>query len=288
VAALREKDSRVRLEEAPPLPGGWNGKQHACARLAEAARHDVVLFIDADVRLSPDAARDVVSYLERTGADLVSGFPRQETGSFLEHLLVPMMHVVLLCFLPLWGMRRFRHPAFSAGCGQFMCVRRESYRRAGGHAAIRQSRHDGVKLPALFRKAGLRTDLVDVTRLASCRMYHDARETWSGLAKNATEGMGHPAAIGPFTVLLLGGQVLPFVLTVCLVAWPGAPASYLAASVAAVAMVWGMRCVCAVRFAHPWTGIVLHPVGVSLLVAVQWYALGLKAVGRGVAWKGRN
>src|SRR5580658_2192626 len=25
-----EKDRRVRVEPAPPLPAGWNGKQHAC------------------------------------------------------------------------------------------------------------------------------------------------------------------------------------------------------------------------------------------------------------------
>ena len=32
------KDARVRLRSSPPLPGGWNGKQHACYALAKEAR----------------------------------------------------------------------------------------------------------------------------------------------------------------------------------------------------------------------------------------------------------
>ena len=43
-------DGRVRLEQAPGLPTGWNGKQHACWALAHAAQHDVLCFVDADVQ----------------------------------------------------------------------------------------------------------------------------------------------------------------------------------------------------------------------------------------------
>ena len=41
-------------------------------------------------------------------------------------------------------------------------------------------------------------------------MYRGASEVWRGLAKNATEGIATPGMIVPATVLLLGGQVLPF------------------------------------------------------------------------------
>jgi hypothetical protein len=42
-------------------------------------------------------------------------------------------------------------------------------------------------------------------------MYRSAGEVWSGLAKNATEGLATPGRIVPVTVLLLLGQVVPFV-----------------------------------------------------------------------------
>src|SRR5205823_4657325 len=39
VRAIAAKDSRLRLETAPPLPEGWCGKQAACFALAKLARH---------------------------------------------------------------------------------------------------------------------------------------------------------------------------------------------------------------------------------------------------------
>ena len=52
-------------------------------------------------------------------AALVSGFPRQVTGSFLEWMLLPLIHFVLLGFLPMAKMRKSTGPGFAAGCGQF-------------------------------------------------------------------------------------------------------------------------------------------------------------------------
>ena len=49
-------------------------------RLARAARHDVLLFLDADTRLEPDGVRRMVDRLERRRLGLLSGVPRQITG----------------------------------------------------------------------------------------------------------------------------------------------------------------------------------------------------------------
>ena len=109
-------------------------------------------------------------------------------------------------------MRRSRHPAYAAGCGQLFLARRSAYEAAGGHAAIQASLHDGITLPRAFRAAGFRTDLCDLTEIATCRMYQTAGDVWRGLAKNATEGWHRPRMILPATAILLGGQVLPLVL----------------------------------------------------------------------------
>src|SRR5207244_4018469 len=131
----------------------------------------------------------------RSGADLGSGFPRQETGTLLEKLVLPLIHFLLLGYLPLIGMRWCRHPAFGAGCGQLFVTRRDAYEAVGGHVAVRASLHDGLTLPRAYRRRGLKTDLCDATELADCRMYRSGRELWYGLAKNAREGLAHPKAI---------------------------------------------------------------------------------------------
>ncbi len=98
-----------------------------------------------------------------------------------------------------------------------MMVRSQDYFACGGHSAIKLTMHDGLRLPRLFREAGFRTDLADLTSLATCRMYTSAAQVWSGLAKNATEGLGAPSRIVPISLLLFLGQVVPFLLLIWLV-----------------------------------------------------------------------
>ena len=286
VEALRAADARVRLERSPGLPAEWCGKQHACQLLSQLARYPVFLFLDADVRLQPDAVARVLLRLERGDAQLVSGFPQQVTGTFLERLLIPLIHFLLLGFLPVVAMRRSLHPAFGAGCGQLFACRREHYAAAGGHAAIRKSLHDGITLPRAFRRAGLATDIFDATDLASCRMYRTTKEVWHGLAKNATEGLAHPKAILPWTFLLGLGQVLPSVLLIVTVTTGGALWGGRLTGLA-VALGYLPRLLAVVRFRQSLLGALLHPLGVAALLAIQWYALGRRILRLPPSWKGR-
>lgn len=289
VEALADRDPRVSVHTAPSLPSGWCGKQHACHVLAGLARHPLLAFIDADVRVEPSGLARMVDTLERRGVDLLSGFPRQITSSLAEKMLLPLMHFLALGFLPIPWMRRSRHPAFGAGCGQLFVSRRDAYFRAGGHAAIRASLHDGVTLPRAYRRAGLRTDLVDATDVARCRMYRGAAEVWTGLAKNATEGLAHPAAIVPWTTILLGGQVLPLVLLGAALSGivDASPRALLLATAASL-LAWLPRTLAAGAFRQSRLGALLHPIGVLLLLAIQWQALWRSLRGRPSTWKGRD
>ncbi len=286
VLEIGKRDPRVRLVKAPTLPQGWCGKQHACARLADQADAEYLLFVDADVELAPDALSRMVTMLRNSGRDLISGVPRQKTDTVLGRMVIPLIHFILLGFLPLAGMRRWQSASWAAGCGQLFMVRREAYEQAGGHGSIRSSRHDGLMLPRSFRQAGYETDLFDATDVAVCRMYDNDSDLLQGFAKNATEGMASPGAILPWTLLLLGGQVLPFLLL---------PLSSLAgdstgASLAllAVGLVMGSRLVLSVRFKQSIQGALLHPVGILVVLAIQWFALLTSFGGGTVAWKGRT
>ena len=290
VRQLAEQDARVRLIRGRPLPSGWCGKQHACAQLAEAATHETWVFLDTDVRLSTDAVRRCVAFLDASRASLVSGFPRQVTGSFLEWMLLPLIHFVLLGFLPIARSRMDNSPGLAAGCGQLFITRRGDYLRAGGHTAIRASLHDGIKLPRAFRRAGLRTDIFDATDIASCRMYTRSLDVWKGLSKNATEGIGSPATIVPFTILLAGGQMLPWVLVAWGLAtgWQGWPAWTVAAAVIAVALSSLPRILAAGRFRQSFTSALAHPLGILVFLAIQWVALGRRLLGLQTSWRGRS
>jgi glycosyltransferase involved in cell wall biosynthesis len=301
VSEVAARDPRVRLLRAPLLPAGWNGKQHACWTLARQSDAPLLLFLDADVRLQPDAMARCVAEQQARGLPLLSGFPRQITVGWMEKLLLPLIHFVLLGFLPMRWMQKTTRPAYAAGCGQFFLAEREAYFASGGHAAIRETRHDGLRLPQLFRRHGYGTEIFDLTTLAEVRMYDSARAVWSGLAKNATEGIATPGRIVPFTVLLVLGQILPAFLAaawlaVCVsVAIVGATFDQprLAAGVsAAIALAlvasYLPRLLAVRRFRQPLSAALLHPVGVALLLLVQWYALVRQVLGRPVAWRARS
>lgn len=284
VSEFAERDPRVRLAHAPPLPEGWCGKQHACHVLAGLARHSVLVFIDADVRLGPDALARMSQFLRRSGSDLISGVPRQILGSFSERLLLPFIHTLLLGFLPIAAMRRFRRPSLSAGCGQLFVADAAAYRASGGHSAIRSSLHDGLKLPRLFRKAGFRSDLFDATDVAACRMYRNDAETWRGLGKNATEGLGASGTLIPMSLLLMGGQVLPYLLLFFLSALSSTGQTLAAWAVVCASL---PRLLAALRFHLPWEGCLVHPLGVLALLSIQWRAAIRLRLGRSEEWKGR-
>ncbi len=283
VRAIACQDPRLRLATAPPLPSGWNGKQHACHVLATLTDCPVLVFVDADVRLAPEGVARLASAL--AAADLASGVPRQEMVSWAERLLIPMINMLILGYLPVPLMRQRRDRSLAAACGQLIAVRAAAYAEAGGHAAIRASRHDGLMLPRAFRAAGLRTDLVDGTALARCRMYHDAASVTAGLLKNATEGMAQPVALPIWSVILLGGHVLPWLVFAAALAREDGWTATLAGL--AGLMPIAARLLQALRFREPLAATALHPVGVLALLAIQWIALARSLARRPTSWRGR-
>lgn len=278
IAALHPQ---VKPLAGSPLEPGWNGKQFACWQLAQAAEHDHFVFLDADVRLKPNALSTAHQLFITQDLGLLSGFPRQITDTWMEKTLIPMINFVLLGFLPFIMMRKTRIPGFSAGCGQFFMTSKSTYTKAGGHQTIQASAHDGVKLPRAYRAVGITTEICDFSKHASVRMYHNTAQVWRGLMKNATEGIGAKPSILPMTFLLIVGHVLPWTLF-----WTGNP---LVTTLATVVIVisYITRLITTLPFGLSLTGALLHPIGVTLLVVIQWWAWLEKLTGHKTTWKNR-
>lgn len=287
LASLAAEDPRVRAVPTVPLPQGWNGKQHACDRMGRAAAAEWLLFTDADVRFAPRSLAPALASAESQGVDLLSTFPRQEMGSLGERLFIPMIGFILFSYLPMGRMQRTLDPAASAGCGQYLLVRREAWLACGGHAAFRDSMHDGIRLPRLLRRHGRRTGLFDGTALVSCRMYEGFAACWRGFGKNAFEGLGSMALLLFVTVLHLVGHVLPpayLIAAAAVPAWRDPLAIGLAAGAIAIALL--ERVLLARRLRQPLSTALLHPVAVPLSIAVQWRSWWLHRTGRR-QWRGR-
>jgi hypothetical protein len=288
VSQWSDRDPRVRLVHGKKLPQGWCGKQHACYQLAESARFDTLLFLDADVTVQPDAIARSVAFLNRSKVDLGSGFPHQETPTVAGWLLLPLIHFILLGYLPLSRSRLSNDPSLAAGCGQLFVTTRSAYDKAGGHAAIKSSLHDGIMLPRAFRKAGLQTDIFDARTIASCRMYETNRDVLQGITKNATEGIGAPRTIVPFTILLGGGVVAPALLLICILSGISQSWIVITAIFPGLILSYFPRLITLNRFKQSAGSVFFHPLAVGIFLAVQWFALGRRLLGIKTSWKGRS
>lgn len=283
VSTLAGNDVRVRLEPGETLPPNWTGKNFACQQLANVARFDFFVFMDADVRITrEDSLRRLVQFLESSNAGLVSGIPLQETSTLAERLIIPLIHFILLGFLPLRRMRQQADPRLAAACGQIIATRRADYVRSGGHAAIRSRIHDAVALARNFRVYGIRTDLFDATNAFGCRMYRGARQVWNGFAKNAHEALASPTLILPATLVLLLGQVMPFILLASL-----RNRALAGLSLFILLVIYLPRFIAVVRFRQSFLSAILHPFAILTLLAVQWSAFFQWLRRQPPLWKGR-
>lgn len=282
-----QRHSNVRLLKGASIPAGWSGKQFACYQLAQQATHEEMIFLDADVHLSKNALLRAVDQRRRSGVDLLSGFPRQRVVSMGEQLLIPLIHLILLCFLPFVLMRWTRMVGAAAGCGQFFLTTKQAYERSGGHSSIKQSLHDGIMLPRAYRKSGLKTDLCDASDLATCRMYTSFEETWSGLLKNASEGFAKMPLLPVITLLMLFAFVCP---VLCLAGQAAGliEATWLPMVLCACAMSYLPRILCCLKFDRAWVACLFSPISILLFLVIQWTALIRKSRGRSVQWRQRD
>ncbi|MBU6413522.1 MAG: glycosyltransferase [Planctomycetes bacterium] len=296
---LSAADARIVRVPTHSLPVGWNGKQHACHRMAAHAIAQLnaqwLLFTDADVRFEPTCLSRMVhaaiTMTPRSGKPigLLSTFPREITATLGELLLIPNIFFILLSYLPMGRMRATLDPAASAACGQFLLVSQPAYVASGGHERFRDSMHDGIKLPREVRKAGFATDLVDGTSLLSCRMYRGFRQSWRGFAKNAYEGLGSLGLLVFLSVCTVTAHVLPWgVLALGATETIKFSNDWLLV-VAGFSVLIGasQRAILAQRFGHPVSLALLHPIASAMMMGVQWHSFYLHLTGQR-AWKGRT
>ncbi len=190
------RDLGARVIEGRPLPAGWLGKPWACHQLAGVARGDVLIFSDADVCWQPGALGAVLGELTRSGADLLSVWPRQEARSPGERLVAPLADDVLLSLLPA-PLIRLPFASASAGSGQLMAFWAARYRRAGGHRLVRGEVLEDVRLAAKLKARGARLAVALGGDLAHVRLYRNYPESVAGFAKSL------PAAHGDVRALLV-------------------------------------------------------------------------------------
>jgi glycosyltransferase involved in cell wall biosynthesis len=241
LAALELEIPLLRTLRVEVLPDGWLGKTHAVAMGARAATGDWLLFTDADTEHLAGSLAELVQRAENERADLLSLSPGQETPTWWEKSVIPIIYVKLASLFRFAEVSDPRSPVAAAN-GQYILVRRKIYEECGGHEAVKSAILEDVELARRIKALGGKLLFLPGARWVRTRMYRSFREMWVGWAKNL--------------YLLYGGNV--------------------AKMLAAVASLWLLEVfpVLAFMAACLWVALV-RTSGVATLTAVGWFLLAL-------------
>src|SRR5207249_7936931 len=95
LARSAEAAGRLRLVRGAELPAGWFGKPWAVVQGYRVSRGELLLFIDADTKHTPELVPRAVGALEMERVHLVSLLARQEMVTFWERLVQPHVFLAL-------------------------------------------------------------------------------------------------------------------------------------------------------------------------------------------------
>ena len=185
---LKQKNSKIFLYRGAELPEGWLGKNWACYQLSKLARKNLLLFVDADVRIGENSIYSAVQIMKETSTDLLSVFPSQITASAGERLIVPLMHWLLLTFLPLIQVYKSSKSSIAAANGQFILIKRKVYAAIGTHEEFKDRIVEDMEIVrcAKRKKFSVITCLGDGRITA--KMYGSFKEAFQGFIKNFYPG----------------------------------------------------------------------------------------------------
>jgi chlorobactene glucosyltransferase len=286
---LRREDSRLKVLAGAELPPGWLGKPHALAQGAAGASGSLFLFADADVRYHPDALREAVAVLQSREIDLATLLAHFEMRGFWENVLLPYVTISIYGSLGfLANLPRLR--AFAMGAGTGMLVRRSAYEAIGGHAAIRNSGVDDVRLAMAVKRAGFRCLLLRAEDRVAVRMYRSLRSIWDGVTKSLVFAFSGPAGLLLLllTFFYLAISIAPFaVLFAALFGAPVPPRDLALAAFLATALVL-LRGVLAAILRDPLWPALTHPLMAAVWAGIITRSLYHRYIRKRLTWRGRE
>jgi 4,4'-diaponeurosporenoate glycosyltransferase len=281
----------ARVIAAPARPEGWVGKTWACWTGARAATGDLLVFLDADVRLEEEGlAHLLAAYAERGG--LVSVQPYHDVPRAYERLSA-FFNVVIMgslgAFTPLGDRLR------AAGSfGPCLAVARDDYFACGGHAAVRDRVVEDLALGDAARRRGLPVACLGGRRAVNFRMYPDGiRSMVEGWSKSMATGAGEspPLPRALMAVWLTGATTAVIACCMGIAACAGSRARlpFGAAGVGLYALYaaqlwWMLR---RIGSFGPLTAL-LFPLPLAFFHAVFARSVWLVKVRGSVTWRGRR
>jgi 4,4'-diaponeurosporenoate glycosyltransferase len=271
----------TRVLAARPLPAGWTGKTWSCAQGAEAARADLLLFLDADTWLAPGG-------FERLTATFAALGPGPVALSVLPYHVMHRTYEELSLFFNLlmaFGAGGFGLLGRGRLFGQSLLIPRTLYAASGGHAAVRRQILENVALSRRVEAAGGRCVCRGGRGVLQVRMFP---EGFSQLCEGWTKAFADGAAASDERVL---GMAIFWLSALCatflLVLMASGPLRVAASALYlcfAMQVAWCARQIGAFRLLT----CALYPIPLLFFFALFTRSALRRSLGQKVTWRGRQ
>ena len=268
-------DSRFTVIKGAALKDKWIGKTWALQQLYEVSKEDVLVSIDADVRLSNDAINKAVTLMHGARLDFVSPYPRQIARTLGERLIQPLLQWSWLTTVPLRYAESSGQKSMAVANGQFFVVRRSALDSIGGYATVKHAVIDDVFLARELVKSGSSGTVINGSDIAETRMYTSWSQIEAGYGKSLSKAFGSILGALFVVVFLFATSIAPLVLGLI-----GNPYGWLG-----FGAIVGTRVLSAIKSRGNVLDSVLHPISVVALIYLIAYSYLMRG---SIQWKGRT
>jgi 4,4'-diaponeurosporenoate glycosyltransferase len=268
-----------------PLPAGWRGKTWACQQGAREARGAWLLFLDADLRLLPDALARIAAALKNGGA--LSVLPHHRTVRWVEDLsgIFNLVQAAASNAFTPRGNKATPKRMF----GPLMAISREEFWKGNGYEPVKDRWVENFDLSAALEARGVPLACYAGKGAVEFRMYDGGiAAIAAGWGKSfAMGGKGTPVSIWvAFSLWLTGALGAARALVAAFFPFDGTAflfAGLIYALFAVQTGLWLRR-----LGSFRWATVLAYPVPAVFFVFVFFRSLIALAFGRPLVWKGRT
>jgi len=275
ITSTAGSDARFKIMQGSALPKGWLGKPWALDQLSQSARGEILVCIDADVRLSATAIAAAVDSMRVHSLDFFSPYPSQVARTFSERMIQPLLQWSWLSSVPLAIAKRSSNPSFAVANGQFFAVKKSSLIQSGGYASIKSEVLDDIQMARVLLRNKFKGTVGNGALIAQCHMYSSWSDLRNGYAKSLWKGFG--GVFGSFIAIAL--LVLTGIIPIIGAAM-GSPLGWFAFEAILLSRLISAKITRANLFDS-----LLHPISSVLLIYLIVYSWLMR--GR-IQWKGRT
>ena len=274
--ALREAQAdgaAIKIINAPALPNNWLGKPWALQQGYLAASGEIIVTLDADVRLAPTAIAQTVAMLG--SREFISAYPRQVAFSFSERLVQPLLQWSWMATVPLRMAERSSRTSLAVANGQFFMVKKSALAKINGFTMIATEVLDDMKLARALITSGAHGGVADGSKLAHTRMYKNFREIKAGYGKSLWSAFATPLGGGVAIAFIFLTGIAPIILW-----FTGNPIGLFTYEIIVITRIFSAK-----RSGGRTLDSLLHPISSAILIYLVIYSWRMRGK---VQWKGRT